>query len=170
MGIVSDLKPRCLEFLRTASHNRPPFPPPKKKSLSVFMGQPEHTRTQKNLHLLKRILVFLFPFLEGINSSLLKQNITDYFFFLGPKPNGRESPCAMQVDVHLPSGDNCSVAASPETPISELKAAAQKHFQRRCFPRIRSPFCFCFAFLVGPFVFHSPGKIYIYIYIYLLGS
>ena len=38
---------------------------------------------------------------------------------------------AMHVDVYLPSGDGFSIAVSPETPISELKAAAQQHFQRR---------------------------------------
>ena len=32
--------------------------------------------------------------------------------------------------MHLPNGDGCSVEVSPATPISELKAAAQKHFQR----------------------------------------
>ncbi|CAJ1459124.1 unnamed protein product [Effrenium voratum] len=37
----------------------------------------------------------------------------------------------MKVDVHLPSGHGCSVEVSPETTINELKAAAQKHFQRR---------------------------------------
>ena len=37
---------------------------------------------------------------------------------------------AMNVDDNLPSGDGCSVAVSPETPISELKAAAQL-FRRR---------------------------------------
>ncbi|CAJ1442868.1 unnamed protein product [Effrenium voratum] len=36
----------------------------------------------------------------------------------------------MKVDVCLPSGDCCSVAVSPETPVRELKAAAQHHFQR----------------------------------------
>ena len=40
-------------------------------------------------------------------------------------------PCAMKVDVHLPSADVCSVEVSPETLVSELKAAAQQHFQRR---------------------------------------
>ena len=42
-----------------------------------------------------------------------------------------EPSCAMKVNVHLPSGDGCSIEVSPETPISELKAAAQQHFQRR---------------------------------------
>ena len=42
-----------------------------------------------------------------------------------------EPACAMRVDVHLPSGDGFSVEVSPETPISELKVAAQQHFQRR---------------------------------------
>ena len=37
----------------------------------------------------------------------------------------------MRVDVHLASGDGCSIEVLPETPISELKDAAQKHFQRR---------------------------------------
>ncbi|CAJ1412896.1 unnamed protein product [Effrenium voratum] len=37
----------------------------------------------------------------------------------------------MKVDVYLPSGDGFSVEVSPATPISELKAAAQRHFQRR---------------------------------------
>ncbi|CAJ1424080.1 unnamed protein product [Effrenium voratum] len=37
----------------------------------------------------------------------------------------------MKVDVHLPSGDGCSVEVSPATLIRELKAAAQQHFQRR---------------------------------------
>ena len=37
----------------------------------------------------------------------------------------------MQVNVHLPSGSGCSISLSPETPVSELKAAAQRHFQRR---------------------------------------
>ena len=32
---------------------------------------------------------------------------------------------------HLPSGDGCSVELSRETTISELRAAAQQHFQRR---------------------------------------
>ena len=39
--------------------------------------------------------------------------------------------CAMKVDVYLPCGAGCSIAVSPETPISELKAAAQHKFQRR---------------------------------------
>ena len=39
--------------------------------------------------------------------------------------------CAMKVDVHLPSGDGYSVDVSPETSVSELKAAAQQHFRRR---------------------------------------
>ena len=39
--------------------------------------------------------------------------------------------CAMKVDVHLPSGDGCSIEVLPETHVSELKDAAQKHFQRR---------------------------------------
>ena len=49
------------------------------------------------------------------------------------KNSGRpEKPsCAMKVDVYLPSGDGFSVEVSPATPISELKAAAQRHFQRR---------------------------------------
>ena len=38
--------------------------------------------------------------------------------------------CAMKVDVCLPSGDSCSVAVSPETPIRELRAAAQHQFHR----------------------------------------
>ena len=37
----------------------------------------------------------------------------------------------MKVDVHLPSGDGCPIEVAPATLISELKAAAQKHFQRR---------------------------------------
>ena len=37
----------------------------------------------------------------------------------------------MKVDVHLPSGDSCSVTVLAKSPISELKAAAQQHFQRR---------------------------------------
>ena len=37
----------------------------------------------------------------------------------------------MKVDVHLPSGDRFSVEVSPATPVSQLKAAAQQHFQRR---------------------------------------
>ena len=37
----------------------------------------------------------------------------------------------MKVDVYLPSGAGCFIAVSPETPISELKAAAQHKFQRR---------------------------------------
>ena len=36
----------------------------------------------------------------------------------------------MKVDVYLPSGDGFSIAVSPATLISELKAAAQKHFKR----------------------------------------
>ena len=40
----------------------------------------------------------------------------------------------MKVDVHLPSGNACSVEVSPETLISELKVAAQQHFQRRLKP------------------------------------
>ena len=40
-------------------------------------------------------------------------------------------PFAMKVDVHLPSGDGCSVAVAPKRLISEVKAAAQQHFQRR---------------------------------------
>ena len=36
----------------------------------------------------------------------------------------------MKVDVHLPSGDGCSIEVSPATLISELKAAAKQHFQR----------------------------------------
>ena len=39
--------------------------------------------------------------------------------------------CAMKVDVHLPSGDRFSAEVSPATPVSQLKAAAQQHFQRR---------------------------------------
>ena len=35
------------------------------------------------------------------------------------------------MDVHLPSGVGYSVEVSPETPVSELKAAAQQHFRRR---------------------------------------
>ena len=42
-----------------------------------------------------------------------------------------EPSLAMKVDVHLPGGDGCFIEISPETPISELKAAAQQHFQRR---------------------------------------
>ena len=42
-----------------------------------------------------------------------------------------EPSCAMKVDVHLPSGDGFPVEVSPATPVSELKAAAQRHFQRR---------------------------------------
>ncbi|CAJ1415183.1 unnamed protein product [Effrenium voratum] len=45
--------------------------------------------------------------------------------------HSEETFCAMKVDVHLPSGDGCSVEVSPEMPVSELKAAAQQHFQRR---------------------------------------
>ncbi|CAJ1346331.1 unnamed protein product [Effrenium voratum] len=37
----------------------------------------------------------------------------------------------MKVGVYLPSGDGYSVDVSPETPVSELKAAAQRHFRRR---------------------------------------
>ena len=37
----------------------------------------------------------------------------------------------MQVHVHLPNGDGCSVEVSAATPISELTAVAQQHFQRR---------------------------------------
>ena len=37
----------------------------------------------------------------------------------------------MKVDVQLPSGSGCSIEVSPETRLSELKAAAQQHFQRR---------------------------------------
>ncbi|CAJ1415182.1 unnamed protein product [Effrenium voratum] len=37
----------------------------------------------------------------------------------------------MKVDVYLPSGDGCSLAVSPETPMRKLKAAAQQHFRRR---------------------------------------
>ena len=37
----------------------------------------------------------------------------------------------MKVDVYLPSGDACSIEVSPATPVSELKNAAQRHFQRR---------------------------------------
>ena len=37
----------------------------------------------------------------------------------------------MKVDVHLPSGDSCSISLLGKRPISELKAAAQQHFQRR---------------------------------------
>ena len=36
----------------------------------------------------------------------------------------------MKVHVHLPSGEGYSIEVSPATPISELKAAGQKHFQR----------------------------------------
>ena len=36
----------------------------------------------------------------------------------------------MTVRVHLPSGDGCSIPVFPETPVSELKATAQQHFQR----------------------------------------
>ena len=39
--------------------------------------------------------------------------------------------CAMKVDVYLPSGDGCSIAVSPETPVRELEAAACQHFERR---------------------------------------
>ena len=42
-----------------------------------------------------------------------------------------EPSCTMQVHVHLPNGDGCSVEVSAATPISELKAVAQQHFQRR---------------------------------------
>ncbi|CAJ1340293.1 unnamed protein product [Effrenium voratum] len=35
----------------------------------------------------------------------------------------------MKVDVHLPSGDGCSIEVSPSTTISELTAAAQQHFK-----------------------------------------
>ena len=42
-----------------------------------------------------------------------------------------KSPSAMKVDVHLPNGDCCSMEVSPAMPVSELKAAAQQHFQRR---------------------------------------
>ncbi|CAJ1374405.1 unnamed protein product [Effrenium voratum] len=37
----------------------------------------------------------------------------------------------MKLDVHLPSGSGCSFSFAPDTPVSELKAAAQQHFQRR---------------------------------------
>ena len=37
----------------------------------------------------------------------------------------------MKLDVHLPNGDGCSITLAPKRPISELKAAAQRHFQRR---------------------------------------
>ena len=37
----------------------------------------------------------------------------------------------MKVDVCLSSGDALSIAVSPATSVSELKAAAQQHFQRR---------------------------------------
>ena len=37
----------------------------------------------------------------------------------------------MKVDVHLPSGDSCSISLLGKRPISELKATAQQHFQRR---------------------------------------
>ena len=37
----------------------------------------------------------------------------------------------MKVDVCLPSGNGYSIEVPPETLISELKAAAQQHFQRR---------------------------------------
>ncbi|CAJ1341012.1 unnamed protein product [Effrenium voratum] len=40
------------------------------------------------------------------------------------------TPSAMKVDVHLPNGDGCSIEVTPDTPISELKDAAQQHFQR----------------------------------------
>ena len=43
----------------------------------------------------------------------------------------KEASGAMKVDVHLPSGVGCSIEVSPETPMSELKAAAQQHFRRR---------------------------------------
>ena len=43
----------------------------------------------------------------------------------------RQPSWAMKVNVHLPSRDGCSVEVSPSTLISELKAAAQQHFQRR---------------------------------------
>ena len=43
----------------------------------------------------------------------------------------KDSSLAMKVDAHLPSGDGFSVAVSPATSISQLKAAAQQHFQRR---------------------------------------
>ena len=42
-----------------------------------------------------------------------------------------ESSCAMQVHVHLPSGDGCSISRSSKRPISELKATAQQHLKRR---------------------------------------
>ena len=46
--------------------------------------------------------------------------------------NSPEIPsCAMKVDVCLPNGDGCSVEITPATPVSELQAAAQQHFQRR---------------------------------------
>ncbi|CAJ1352973.1 unnamed protein product [Effrenium voratum] len=43
----------------------------------------------------------------------------------------RSASCTMKVAVHLPSGDGCSIEVSPATPVSELKAAAQQHLQRR---------------------------------------
>ena len=36
----------------------------------------------------------------------------------------------MKVDVYLPNGVGCSVEISPAMLVSELKAAAQQHFQR----------------------------------------
>ena len=45
--------------------------------------------------------------------------------------HSEDPSCAMKVDVHLPSGDGCSIEVLPETHVSELKDAAQKHFQRR---------------------------------------
>ena len=37
----------------------------------------------------------------------------------------------MKVDVYLPSGDGFFIEVSPAMLVSELKAAAQRHFQRR---------------------------------------
>ncbi|CAJ1342428.1 unnamed protein product, partial [Effrenium voratum] len=51
--------------------------------------------------------------------------------FAGSSSMAKEASGAMKVDVHLPSGVGCSIEVSPETPISELKAAAQQHFRRR---------------------------------------
>ena len=42
-----------------------------------------------------------------------------------------EPSCTMQVHVHLPNGDGCSVEVSAATRISQLTAVAQQHFQRR---------------------------------------
>ena len=37
----------------------------------------------------------------------------------------------MKVNVHLLSGDGCSIEVSPATSIWQVKDAAQQHFQRR---------------------------------------